>query len=65
MTHSTTRDESCFLPPESRGGWCWLGEADEVRGIAGMDPERLDQVYTRQQSIHGGDSWSIVIIWRE
>ncbi|MBI4605687.1 MAG: serine hydrolase [Planctomycetes bacterium] len=31
-----------FPPPESRGGWRKLEKPEEVRKLAGMDPERLE-----------------------
>jgi CubicO group peptidase (beta-lactamase class C family) len=31
-----------FPPPESQGGWRQLGAPDEIRHLAGMDPEKLD-----------------------
>jgi CubicO group peptidase (beta-lactamase class C family) len=49
-------------PPESKGGWRWIVEPDEVRALAGMDPERLDLVRQRQEFLYGGDSWSVVIV---
>ncbi|MDA1272928.1 MAG: serine hydrolase [Verrucomicrobia bacterium] len=33
--------EAYFPPPESQGGWRKLDRPDEVRRIAGMDPEKL------------------------
>lgn len=53
-----------YPPPESRGGWRCLWDSQQVRDLAGMDPEQLDLVRQRQEWLHGGDSWSIVIIRR-
>jgi CubicO group peptidase (beta-lactamase class C family) len=33
-----------FPPPESRGGWRRLVEPDAIRRLAGMDPEKLDEL---------------------
>jgi len=39
-----------------------LYEADEIRGIAGMDPEKLERLKEAQDFLCGGDSWSAVVI---
>jgi CubicO group peptidase (beta-lactamase class C family) len=54
--------EPYFPTPESLGGWRWLGDAAEVRSVAGMDAQALDQLARGQELIFGGDSWAIVII---
>ena len=55
--------ESEYYPPaESEGGWRFLTEPDEVRTVAGMDPDALDLVHQREGFLNGGDSWAIVII---
>lgn len=51
-----------FPPPESRGGWRWLGGPEEVRALAGMDAEALERVRLNQESVHAEHSWGIVII---
>jgi CubicO group peptidase (beta-lactamase class C family) len=33
--------EAYYPPAESRGGWRWLRTPEEVRGLGGIDPERL------------------------
>jgi len=53
-----------YPPPESKGGWRWLERSDKVRAIAGMDPEKLDLVRQREEFLHSGHSWGIVIIRR-
>jgi CubicO group peptidase (beta-lactamase class C family) len=54
--------EAYYPLPESKGGWRWLKEPDEVRAVAGMDPEELDLLRQREEFLHGGHSWAIVII---
>jgi CubicO group peptidase (beta-lactamase class C family) len=39
-----TVDETYFPPPESRGGWRKLNDADSIRRIAGMDPAKLEEL---------------------
>src|SRR5262245_28800940 len=51
-----------YPPPESPGGWRWLQEPEQIRALAGMDPEKLDRVRQRQEFLYGGDTWGIVII---
>jgi CubicO group peptidase (beta-lactamase class C family) len=33
-----------FPPPESQGGWRSLTNRDEIRGVAGVDPQKLDEL---------------------
>lgn len=40
----STTEEGYFPPPESRGGWRKLDKPDEIRRIAGMDPDRLSEL---------------------
>jgi len=54
--------EVYYPPSESKGGWRWLKGPEEVRAIAGMDPEKLDLMRQQQEFVYGGDSWGIVII---
>ncbi len=51
-----------YPPPESKGGWRYTQTPEEVRSLAGMDPDKLDLVRQRQGFLYGGDSWGIVII---
>lgn len=37
-------EKSYFPPPESRGGWRRLDKTDEIRRIAGIDPDRLSEL---------------------
>lgn len=54
-----------FPPPESRGGWRYLIQDDEVRRFAGMDPGRLALVVRRQETaVCPGDTWGLVIARR-
>src|SRR6516164_4568787 len=36
--------KSYYPPPESAGGWRRCKNDEEVRSLAGMDPQKLDQV---------------------
>ncbi len=54
--------EGYYPPPESKGGWRWIEKPQDVRALAGMDPNKLELVRRRQGFLYGGDSWSIVII---
>jgi CubicO group peptidase (beta-lactamase class C family) len=53
-----------FPPPESKGGWRWLRDDEEIRSVAGMDPEKLANVLQHQLFLYGSDSWSVAIIRR-
>lgn len=58
-----TQTNSIYFPPsESQAGWRYCPDDEAVRNLGGMDPQRLDQVHQYQESLHGGDSWGIVII---
>ena len=54
--------ETYYPPPESEGGWRYTREVEQVRALAGMDPEKLDLVRQKQEFLYGGDSWAIGII---
>ncbi len=45
-----------FPPPDAQGGWRTLPSSGEIRKVAGLDTERLEQAfrYTKQSSQHGG-----------
>ncbi|MCA9065733.1 MAG: serine hydrolase [Planctomycetaceae bacterium] len=49
----TTARPDLFPPPESTGGWPMLKTAEEIRTVAGMDPEKLKQIDTW---LHGSDN---------
>jgi CubicO group peptidase (beta-lactamase class C family) len=51
-----------YPPPESQGGWRYLTTDEQIRQMAGMDPEQLELVRQIQGFLFGGDSWGIVII---
>jgi CubicO group peptidase (beta-lactamase class C family) len=53
--------EAYFPAAESKGGWRWLGDVDDVRKLARMDAEALDAAFLEQQHFYS-DSSSIVII---
>lgn len=59
---ATMETDIYYPPPEPEGGWRWLKEPEEVRSVAGMDPNKLDMIREVQELVHGGDSWGIVII---
>lgn len=48
-------------PPESAGGWRWCKTPEEVRSLAGMNPDRLDLIKERQLQLYSGP-WQIVIV---
>jgi len=50
-----------FPPSESAGGWRWCKDKDQVRSLAGMDPERLSVIRDAQLQIYQGP-WAIAII---
>ncbi len=62
MAIHSSETETYYPPPESKGGWRWIKEPEEVRALAGMDSEKLDLGRELQEFLYGGDSWSIVII---
>jgi CubicO group peptidase (beta-lactamase class C family) len=41
---AVSEKESYFPPPESEGGWRKLEKPDEIRRIAGMDPDKLSEL---------------------
>jgi hypothetical protein len=49
-----------YPPSESQGGWRYLGEDDEVRSSAGMDPAKLALVFERQ---HPSERTKAVPLW--
>jgi CubicO group peptidase (beta-lactamase class C family) len=54
--------DTYYPPPESKGGWRWLSDGDEIVEKAGMDPAKLAQVQQLQEFLHGSESWGIAII---
>ncbi len=48
-------------PPESAGGWRMSKTPEEVRSLAGMDPEKLDLIRDKFLQLFAGP-WQIVII---
>jgi hypothetical protein len=54
-------DRDYFPLPESKGGWRWLGDQNEVRSLAGMDAGKMDLAFEEQRCFYN-DSSSIVII---
>jgi len=62
MTIASSETETYYPPPESKGGWRWLKDPEEVHSIAGMNPEKLDLIQQRHEVLYGGDSWSMCIV---
>lgn len=54
--------ESYFPLPESKGGWRYLMEPEDIREKAGMDALKLDIFQDSQLQLYEHDSWSAVII---
>jgi hypothetical protein len=62
MENRSVSTQINYPPPESRGGWRYLLEPDEIRSMAGMDPQKLDLDLQFHALIYGGESWGIAII---
>jgi CubicO group peptidase (beta-lactamase class C family) len=43
-TEKASDEEGYFPSPESEGGWRMLDEPDQIRRIAGMDPDKLSEL---------------------
>jgi len=61
VTSFSAIGQTYFPPPESAGGWRWCKSAEEVRSLAGMDPEKLDLLKEEQLQLFAGP-WQIIII---
>ena len=53
--------ESYYPLPESAGGWRRCRSDEEVRKLAGMDPQKLDQVGSVTEALYGGP-WTLLVI---
>jgi CubicO group peptidase (beta-lactamase class C family) len=53
--------EAYYPPSESGGGWRRINSDEDVRKLAGFDPELLDYVGLHQMEVYGGP-WVIVVI---
>jgi hypothetical protein len=53
--------DNYFPPKESAGGWRQVHGDEEIRALAGMDPERLKLIHEEQSQMYQGP-WAIVII---
>ncbi len=53
--------EVYYPPPESAGGWRRCKTDEEVRKLAGMDPEKLGIVGRENFALYGGP-WSLLVI---
>ena len=56
LVPAIARADDYFPPPDSESGWRTLKDAREVRELAGMKPERLDQAWelVQRSTQHGG-----------
>ena len=54
--------EPYYPPSEARGGWRWIDGPDEIRTVAGFDPEKLELVRQLQEFFYGSESWAIAIV---
>jgi CubicO group peptidase (beta-lactamase class C family) len=61
LTANVFAAETYTPPPESAGGWRACQNDEQVRSLAGMDPQRLNLIRDQQLQIFAGP-WSIVII---
>lgn len=60
---TTSPDSSRHFPlPEDEGGWRCAASDEEVRDLAGLDPEVLRLAALEQEWEYGGHSWSISVI---
>jgi CubicO group peptidase (beta-lactamase class C family) len=50
-----------FPPPESEGGWRILDKPDEIRNLAGMDPEKLSELKDWLMASDNRDFAAVVI----
>jgi CubicO group peptidase (beta-lactamase class C family) len=53
--------ESYYPAPESAGGWRRCKNNEEVRRLAGMDPQELDQVGRENVALYGGP-WELLVV---
>ena len=53
--------EAYYPPPESRGGWRWLGTPEEVRAVGGMDPAQL-RLAAEFNALQASTTSSVVVI---
>jgi CubicO group peptidase (beta-lactamase class C family) len=61
LTANVFAAETYTPPPESAGGWRACQNDEQVRSLAGMDPQRLNLIRDQQLQIFAGP-WSIVIV---
>jgi CubicO group peptidase (beta-lactamase class C family) len=55
-------ERTYYPPPESKGGWRYLIEPEKIRGIAGMNHEKLEILKEKIGFIHAGCAWSVAVI---
>lgn len=63
LTHAAAELATYYPPPESQGGWRKLEQSEAIRGEAGMDPARLEDL---RQWLLGSDdrNFAAVVIRR-
>jgi CubicO group peptidase (beta-lactamase class C family) len=60
-TNNPESSESYYPPPGSAGGWRRCRNNEEVRRLAGMDPQKLDQVGRENMALYGGP-WALLVV---
>lgn len=53
--------EGYYPPPESAGGWRRCRNDGDVQRLAGMDPQKLDQVGRENLALYGGP-WALLVV---
>jgi CubicO group peptidase (beta-lactamase class C family) len=59
---TSRKAEAYFPPPESKGGWRKLDDADDIRRLGGMDPAKLDDL--RQWLLQSDDRGFAAVVIR-
>lgn len=62
MSMKNHTDVPYYPAPESKGGWRYLMKNEQIMTMGGMDAHRLGLLFDGQSLVHGGDSWSAVVI---
>ena len=56
--------DAYFPPPDAEGSWRFARDADEIREMAGLDPEALALAAREQEWLYGSDSFAMSIVHR-